>query len=205
VYVSGAARFLKPAVFVICMLPLVWLAYQGVAGGLGANPIEAIVRFLGDWALRFLLIALAVTPARMITGWNSLARYRRMVGLFAFTYALLHLLSYMGLDQAFDFPAIWKDIVKRVYITIGMVAFTILLALAITSTDGMIRRLGGATWRRLHRLVYVAGIAAAAHYILMIKAAYLEAGVYAAVLALLLIFRVGARMKHHRPVHATQN
>ncbi len=183
-------RFAKPAVFVVCLLPLAWLAFRAVSGGLGANPIEAIIRFLGDWALRFLLIALSVTPLRIITRWNAVARFRRMLGLFAFTYALLHVLAYVGLDQLFDFAAIGKDIVKRAYITIGMAALVMLLPLAITSTDAMVRRLGGPAWRRLHRLAYVAGVAAVVHYTLMIKAGYTQPIIYAVILAGLLAIRL---------------
>jgi len=183
-------RWLKPVVFTLCLVPLILLIVRGFTGGLGANPIEFTIRYLGDWALRFLLIALAVTPVRLLTGWNIVARLRRMLGLFAFFYVCLHMLAYIGLDQFFDFAAIWKDIIKRIYITIGMAAFVMLLALAVTSTDGMARRLGGKAWRRLHKLVYPAAVAAVIHYMLMIKAGYLEAAVYAVILALLLAIRL---------------
>jgi sulfoxide reductase heme-binding subunit YedZ len=183
-------RWLKPVVFVLCLVPLIMLIVRGFTGGLGANPIEFTIRYLGDWALRFLLIALAVTPVRLLTGWNIVARLRRMLGLFAFFYVCLHMLAYIGLDQFFDFAAILKDIIKRIYITIGMAAFVMLLALAVTSTDGMARRLGGKAWRRLHKLVYPAAVAAVIHYMLMIKAGYAEAAVYAVILVLLLLIRV---------------
>jgi len=185
----------KPAVFIVCLLPLAWLGYRGLTDGLGANPIEATIRYLGDWALRFVLIALAVTPLRIVTGWNAVTRFRRMLGLFAFTYALLHVLAYAGLDQLFDLAAIWKDILKRVYITIGMAALLMLLPLAITSTDAMVRRLGGRAWRHLHRLAYPAGIAAVIHYALMIKAGYGQAIVYGVILAILLAIRAGASLR----------
>jgi sulfoxide reductase heme-binding subunit YedZ len=136
-------RFLKPAIFLLGLGPLVWLVWQAVYGTLGVNPIETINRFLGDWALRFLLIALAVTPLRKITGWAQIARLRRMLGLFAFFYVCLHLASYLGLDLFFDWQTLWKDVVKRRYITFGMAAFVLLVPLAATSTDAMLRRLGG--------------------------------------------------------------
>ncbi|MBF0129775.1 MAG: sulfoxide reductase heme-binding subunit YedZ [Alphaproteobacteria bacterium] len=157
-------RAAGPAVFVLCLVPLAVLLARGAAGGLGANPIEALTRGLGDWALRLLVLTLALTPVRRLTGWTALARFRRMLGLFAFFYAALHVTSYVALDQFFDWRAIGLDIVKRRYMTVGMVAFALLLPLALTSTGAMIRRLGAARWKRLHRLVYVAGAAAVLHY-----------------------------------------
>ncbi len=176
-------RWLKPVVFVLCLLPVAWLIYRTFTNDLGANPIEAIIRYLGDWALRFLLIALAVTPVRMLTGWLVVARLRRMLGLYAFFYVVMHILSYVVLDHMFDWLTIWKDIVKRYYITVGMAALLTLIPLAITSTDGMIRRLGGRAWQRLHMLVYAAGILGVIHYFLMIKAGYQEPLIYAVILA----------------------
>lgn len=187
-------RWLKPVVFVLCLVPLMWLGGRALSGDLGANPIEAVVRFLGDWALRFILIALAVTPLRQFTGWTRLASLRRMLGLFAFLYVVLHMLSYVGLDRFFDMASLWEEILKRRYITVGMLSFLLLLPLAITSTDAMIRRLGGMRWRRLHRLVYPAAVAAVFHYFMMIKAGFFLAQVHAAVLALLLGARVYSAM-----------
>lgn len=181
---------MKPVVFVLCLGPILWLAYRGIVGQLGVNPIETVVRYLGDWALRFLLIALAVTPVRVLTGFTPVGRLRRMLGLFAFTYVVLHMLAYIGLDRLFDWNELWKDVVKRVYITVGMAAFAMLLPLAITSTDAMVRRMGGRAWRRLHTLAYPAGIAAVIHYALMIKAGFLQPIIYAAILGLLLAARV---------------
>lgn len=180
----------KPTVFVLCALPLGWLIYRTFTGGLGANPIEAIIRYLGDWALRFLLIALAVTPVRIITGWLMVARLRRMLGLYAFFYVAVHIMGYVGLDHFFDWATIWADIVKRTYITVGMAALLMLIPLAATSTDAMIRRLGGAAWRRLHRLAYPAAIAGVIHYFLMIKAGYQEPLLYAVILAALFAVRL---------------
>jgi methionine sulfoxide reductase heme-binding subunit len=189
--ISGLGRrALKPTVFVLCLLPLTWLIAQGLTGGLGANPIEALIRGLGDWALRFLLITLAVTPFRITTGWLRVAQLRRMLGLFTFFYAVLHALSYVGLDHLFNWPVLWEDITKRIYITLGMAALLMLLALAVTSTDNMVRRLGGLNWRRLHRIVYVAAIVAVTHYFLMIKADYTDPIIYASILATLFGIRL---------------
>lgn len=179
-------RWLKPAVFAASCLPLAWLAYAAPAGGLGPNPIEYVIRFCGDWALRFLLIALTVTPARVLTGWSEIGRLRRMLGLFAFFYVCLHILAYVGLDQFFNWPAIWKDIVKRIYITIGMAAFVTLVPLAVTSTSAMVRRVGARRWRRLHRIVYFSAVAGIIHFIMMLKAGYQEPVLYAVILAALL-------------------
>lgn len=184
-------RGLKPAVFVAALLPLAWLVWQALFGTLGVNPIETVNRFLGDWALRFLLIALAVTPLRKLTGWAGLARLRRMLGLFAFFYVCLHLSSYLGLDLFFDWQALGKDIVKRRYITLGMVAFVLLVPLAVTSTNAMIRRLGGRRWRRLHLLVFPIAVLAVIHYWLMVKADVRQPALYAAVLAVLVGYRLG--------------
>ncbi|MBI2241027.1 MAG: sulfoxide reductase heme-binding subunit YedZ [Magnetospirillum gryphiswaldense] len=183
-------RGLKPAVFALSLLPLVWLGWQVAFGSLGVNPVETLNRTLGDWALRFLLLALAVTPVRQWTHWAPLARLRRMMGLFAFFYVCLHLASYVGVDLFFDWAALWKDVVKRTYITLGMGCFLLLLPLALTSTDGMIRRLGGKAWRKLHKLVFPAAILGVAHFWLMVKADIREPVVYALVLAVLLGWRM---------------
>ncbi len=186
-------RWLKPAVFVVCLLPLIWLVVRAITGDLGANPIEAAIRYLGDWALRFLLIALAVTPIRIVTGWNEVGRLRRMLGLFAFAYVSFHISAYVGLDQFFDWLAIGKDIVKRLYITFGMAALLMLIPLAVTSTDKMVKRIGGLRWRRLHKLVYPAAIAAVTHYFFMIKAGFVQPLIYAVILAALFGIRLYKR------------
>ncbi|MCG8508186.1 MAG: protein-methionine-sulfoxide reductase heme-binding subunit MsrQ [Rhodospirillales bacterium] len=188
-------RVVKPAVFVLCLVPLFAWVWLGLTGGLGANPIEATNRYCGEWGLRFLILGLAVTPLREITGWSVIGRFRRMIGLFAFFYVTLHLLSYVCLDQFFDMRAIWADIVKRTYITVGMAAFLLLLPLAITSTKAMVKRLGGKRWQRLHRLVYVAGILGVLHFFMMIKAGYREPMIYAVILGLLLAWRIYAYLK----------
>ncbi|MBL8644010.1 MAG: sulfoxide reductase heme-binding subunit YedZ [Rhodospirillaceae bacterium] len=179
-------RALKPVVFVLACGPAAWLVYGAFTNAIGPNPIEYIIRYCGDWALRFLLIALAVTPLRLITGWQAVGRVRRMLGLFAFFYVCLHILAYVGLDQFFNWPAIWADIVKRVYITVGMAAFLTLVPLAATSTNGMVKRLGARRWRRLHRFVYAAAVAGIIHFLMMLKTGYVEPAIYGAILAVLL-------------------
>ena len=183
-------RIAKPFVFAVCLAPLAWLVWRAATGGLGANPIEASNRFLGDWALRFLMITLAITPARVVFGAPPLIRFRRMLGLFAFAYVCLHLTSYVVLDQFFNWGEIWKDIVKRNFITVGMTGFVLLIPLAATSTNAMVRRLGGRRWRNLHRLVYVVAVAAVVHFYMMVKADVREPLVYAAIVAVLLGFRI---------------
>lgn len=182
---------LKPLVFVLCLLPLAYIVAAVLTDNATANPVEYAIRSLGDWAFRFLLIALAITPVRKFTGWQRLATLRRMLGLFAFTYVTLHLVCFWGADLLFSPAALWKEVVKRPYITFGMIAFVILIPLAVTSTDGMVRRLGGARWRALHKGVYAAGILAALHFYYMkaSKSDVSEPLIYAAILAVLLGYR----------------
>jgi sulfoxide reductase heme-binding subunit YedZ len=181
---------IKPAVFVSALLPLGLLAHGAVTGGLGANPIEAITHGTGDWTLRFLLLTLALTPLRVLTGWNALTRFRRMLGLFAFFYGSLHLLTYLWLDKFFSWADIVRDIPRRPFITAGFLAFVVLVPLAATSTAGMIRRLGGRNWQRLHRLVYLSAVAAVLHYWWLVKADISRPRRYAIVLAVLLAARL---------------
>lgn len=176
-------------VHLMCALPLVWLGSQAAFDHLGANPVEAAIRFSGDWALRILLLSLAVTPLRQFAKLSVLASYRRMLGLWGFAYAVLHLLGYVVLDQFFDWANIGHEILKHKFITAGMAAFFLLAPLAATSTQGMIRRLGGAAWRKLHRLVYLAVPLAALHYIWMVKAGWKQPAVYMAIALLLLLSR----------------
>ncbi len=186
--------WLKPLAFILCSVPLGQLAYNAYVGDLGVNPIETLTRFTGSWALIFLLTSLAVTPLRRLTGWNDLVKLRRMLGLFAFCYAALHFSIYIGLDHFFDFAAIGKDIVKRPYVTAGFTAFMIMLPLALTSSAAMIRRLGK-RWQQLHRLVYVAAIAAVIHFYWLVKADIRRPAQYGAVLALLLGYRLFVKMR----------
>ena len=192
---KGAVRILKIPVFLLCLLPAVKLALEafGVAGlSLGANPVEALIHGLGIWGLNFLLMTLAITPLRRLTGQAWLLRFRRMLGLFAFFYILMHFLAYAGIDQRFDLDTIFEDIVERPYITVGFTALTLLLPLALTSTKGMMRRLGR-NWKKLHRLVYVAAILGVWHFYWQVKLDTLEPVIYAAILAGLLALRIRRR------------
>jgi len=182
-------RALKPVTFIACLIPLGQLLYNAWTDNLSANPIEFITHFTGDWTLIFLLASLSVTPLRKISGWNELIKYRRMLGLFAFFYAVLHFATYMVLDHFFDFPAIVKDVMKRPYVTAGFTGFVLMIPLAITSTAGMIRRLGK-RWQQLHRFVYVVGIAGVIHFYWLVKADIRRPVQYGAVLALLLGYRL---------------
>jgi methionine sulfoxide reductase heme-binding subunit len=189
----------KLAVFLACLFPLGQLLYYGFTDDLTANPIEYITRFTGSWALILLLGSLSITPLRKITGWNDLIKLRRMLGLFAFSYALVHFATYMVLDLFFDFAAIAKDIFKRPYITVGFTAFALLIPLAVTSTSGMIRRLGK-RWQQLHRLVYVVAIAAVIHFYWLVKADIRRPVMYGSVLALLLGYRLLSKWGSGVPV-----
>jgi sulfoxide reductase heme-binding subunit YedZ len=191
-------RLLKPLVAAAALAPVVWLALGAWRGWLGANPIEAITRSTGVWTLRFMVVTLAVTPLRWATGWNDLVRFRRMLGLFAFFYATLHLLTYLWLDQFFDWGSIAKDVVKRPFITAGFSAFVLLVPLAITSTAGMIRRLGGRAWRRLHRLAYVAAALGVVHYWWLVKLDTRPPRNYGIILAVLLAMRVWASLRRRQ-------
>ena len=191
-------RVIKPLVFAAGLGPAAWCVWLATSGGLGANPIEAAIRLFGDWGLRFLLIALAITPLREITGISALARLRRMMGLFAFFYVAVHLLAYVGLDLFFDFAALWADVLKRTYITVGMAAFVLLVPLAVTSTKGWTRRLGGKRWQALHKAVYAIGILGVFHYYMMVKADHRQPLIYAGILALLLTWRLFSRWRKRR-------
>ena len=190
-------RWAKPLVFALCLLPLSWLLYRVVQDQLGANPQEALIRATGDWALRFLVIVLAVTPLRELSGLSALARYRRMLGVFMYFYALLHFLSYSGFDMGFDVADIFNDIVKRPFILVGSLALLLLTPLAATSFNAAIRAVGAQRWQRLHRLVYAVAGLAILHFFWMRagKNDFAEVAVYAGILALLL----GWRLRKLRP------
>ena len=185
-------RWAKPLVFALCLLPLSWLLSRVAQDQLGANPQEALIRATGDWALRFLVIVLAVTTLRELSGLSALARYRRMLGLFMYFYALLHFLSYSGFDMGFDVADIVVDIAKRPFILVGSLALLLLTPLAATSFNAAIRALGVKRWQRLHRLVYVVAGLAILHFFWMRagKNDFAEVAVYAALLALLLGWRL---------------
>ena len=163
-------RLIKPVVFVACLIPVVWLIYGAFTHALGANPIETITNETGVWTLRLVAVTLAITPLRKLTRWNALIRYRRMLGLFAFFYGCLHFLTYVWLDQFFAIEDIVADVVKRPFITVGFTAFVLMIPLAVTSTAGWIRRLGGRRWNLLHRLIYLTAIFGVIHYLWLVKA-----------------------------------
>ncbi|WP_428002445.1 sulfite oxidase heme-binding subunit YedZ [Acidovorax sp.] len=182
----------KPVVFVLCLLPLAWLVYAAVANQLGANPAEALIRATGDWTLRALCLVLAVTPVRVMTSTPQLARFRRMLGVFVFFYALLHLLSYSWFDMGFEVNDIAVDIAKRPFILVGFLAFVLLSLMAGTSFNRAIRALGAKRWQVLHRTVYAVAGLAILHFFWMRagKNNFGEVAVYAAILAVLLGWRV---------------
>jgi sulfoxide reductase heme-binding subunit YedZ len=179
-------------VFLACLVPLGFLLWKGLNQDLGANPIEVITHSTGRWTLRLLLITLSITPLRRLTGQPGLIRFRRMIGLFAFFYVCLHFVTYIWLDKFFDWHEMLKDIGKRPFITVGFTAFMLLIPLAVTSTRGMIRRLGGRRWAMLHRLIYICAIAGIVHFWWAVKKDIREPMQYAAVLTLLLGYRLVA-------------
>jgi sulfoxide reductase heme-binding subunit YedZ len=187
------SRWSKPLLFLLCLAPLAVLLWRGYRQDLGANPLEFITHSTGDWTLRFLLVSLAVTPLRRLARIPELIRFRRMLGLFAFFYGSLHLLTYLWFDQFFDFAGILKDVAKRPFITAGMAAFLAMAPLAATSTAGWIRRLGGRNWQRLHRLAYLAALAGVTHYYWLVKSDVRRPLMYAAIAAALLLARLPVR------------
>ena len=197
----------KIGVFAAALVPLATLVFAGLTGGLGANPVEYVTHATGEWTLRLLLATLAITPLRRLTGWTWLARLRRMVGLFAFFYLALHFSTYVVLDASLDLAYIAADVADRLYITAGLAALVMLVPLAATSTNAMVRRLGPMRWRRLHRLVYAAGVCGVLHYLWLVKADLRGPLVYAGILAALLAMRLPVVMKRlpaRRPKPARQ-
>lgn len=182
----------KPLIFLLGLLPVCWLFWAAATDQLGANPAEALIRSLGNWALRALVLALLITPLRVTAGWPLLARYRRMVGLFVFFYASLHWLAYAWLDMGFIWPDILSDVPQRPFILVGTLAWLLLLALALTSFQRAVRVMGGARWQALHRSVYAVAALAILHFYWMRagKNDFVEVAVYAALLASLLLWRV---------------
>lgn len=188
VVVTGADP-IRRAIYIVGAVPGAWAFYRGLTDQLGADPVASLEHLLGLWALRFLLLGLAITPLRRLGG-PSLIRYRRAVGLLAFYYAVAHLAVYLAFDRQLDFASIWGDIVKRPYITVGMLSLAVLVPLAVTSNAASIRKLGAAAWQRLHRWVYLAAILAVVHFLLLVKTWAGEPMLYAGILVLLLGFRV---------------
>jgi methionine sulfoxide reductase heme-binding subunit len=194
-------RLLKTLVVTAALVPAAWLVYGLFYGDLGPNPAETLQLETGIWALRFLLVSLAITPIRRLTKWNRIISYRKVFGLLAFVYATLHLSTYVVLDRYFDWAGVVEDVAKRPFITAGMVSFTLLVPLALTSTKGSIRRLGK-RWTQLHRLVYIAAIAASVHYLWKVKVIIGSPVYYAVVLGVLLAFRVVWSVRTARPMPA---
>jgi sulfoxide reductase heme-binding subunit YedZ len=202
--VRGPLPWLKPAVFVGALMPLVALLIRGLQGRLTADPIAYVMNQLGLLTLIFLIGALTLTPLRVLTGWPWPIRIRRTVGLFAFFYATLHFTTYLAVDQGFSWKAIVADLLKRKFIYVGFTAFVLLIPLAVTSTNGMVRRLGAVRWQRLHRLAYVASTLGVIHFIWRVKRDVTEPLIYGAVLAALLLFRVfhAYRERHRKRARA---
>ena len=188
-------RWVKPPFFLLCLAPLGWLLFRADRHGLGPNPLEFITHATGDWTIRFLVATLAVTPLRRLLGLPQLVRFRRMLGLFAFFYGCLHLLTYVWFDKFFDVHEMAKDVAKRPFITAGFTALMLMVPLAVTSTTGWIRRLGGRRWQALHRLVYASAVAGVVHYAWLVKSDVRLPLFYGTLVALLLGFRVAMAMK----------
>jgi sulfoxide reductase heme-binding subunit YedZ len=205
---------LKLLVFAAALIPFAHLVWRGFNGDLTADPLVEVTNETGIWTLRFVVITLAITPIRRFTGWNTVIRLRRMLGLFAFFYAMLHFMTYLigdrlaSLDFTVGFVAwstlvnlmasIWEDVAKRPYITVGFIAFVSMIPLALTSTAGWIRRLGGRNWQRLHRLIYLTGIAGVIHYLWRVKADTLHPLIYAGIVTILLGYRLVLSFKRSR-------
>src|SRR5262245_15402705 len=202
-------RRIKPLLFLLCLVPLfslAWRGYQAAWGGdpyaLGANPIEFITHATGDWTLRFLIITLAVTPSRRLFRSPDLIKFRRMLGLFAFFYGMLHFSIWFVLDKYFDLNEMIADVIKRRYITAGMLGLLLMIPLAITSTTGWIRRLGGKRWQTLHRMIYVSAIAGVVHYWWLVKSDIRLPAMYGAMVAVLLGWRIVVQLRKRRPSRA---
>jgi methionine sulfoxide reductase heme-binding subunit len=215
-------RVLKPLVFAAGLVPAAYIVWAGLNGQLTADPLKEITHETGDWTLRFVVITLAITPVRRVLGWNRLIKFRRMLGLYAFFYGTLHFSIYVIADRfaGLDFPdgivalstgralaaSIWDDIAKRPYITVGFLGWSAMIPLAVTSTTGWIRRMGGRNWQRLHRLIYLTAVAGVVHYWWLVKADVRHPAVYAALVTLLLGFRMVAALQKsrvpRRPVEA---
>jgi len=192
-------RAWKPVIFAACCVPAAILVWQGFHNSLGPNPVETITHGTGDWTIRFLLLTLAITPARKLLGWPVLIKFRRMLGLFAFFYATLHFLTWSFLDKMFDPREMLADVFKRPFITSGALAFACLIPLAITSTSGWIRRLGGKRWQALHRLIYLSALAGVVHYYWLVKSDVRLPLMYGAILLALMLARLVLRLQKKAP------
>src|ERR1700691_4614552 len=187
-------KWTKVLVFLICLVPLGVLVWEAFTGGLGSNPTQFLEHATGDWTLRFVAITLAVTPLRTVLRQPQLIRFRRMLGLFAFFYGCCHLSVYLTFDQVFDLHGIWADVLKRRYITVGFTGFVLMIPLALTSTAGWIRRLGGKRWAMLHRLIYVTAIAGVIHYYWLVKSDVRKPVFYGTLVGVVLLYRIVVKM-----------
>jgi sulfoxide reductase heme-binding subunit YedZ len=201
-------RWTKSFVFVLCLVPVLLLLKDWRYDALGPNPVEKITHKTGDWTIYLLLITLCVTPLRRLLNLPSLIRFRRMLGLFAFFYGCLHLMTYVWLDQSFDWPALWKDVYKRPFITAGFTGWLLMVPLALTSTAWSIRKLGGKRWQLLHRLIYLSAFAGVIHYYWLVKSDIRLPLLYGAILAVLMLYRAviwlrpAARSRPRKKPHA---
>src|ERR1700682_6193834 len=192
------SRWAKVAIFVLCLGPAARLVWRALHAGLGANPIEFITHETGDWILIFLVLTLAITPLRRVLQVPELIRFRRMLGLFAFFYACLHFSTWIGLDKFFDFREMLNDVAKRRFITVGFIGFALMIPLALTSTAGAIRRLGGKRWRMLHRLIYASAVAGVVHYYWLVKSDVRKPVRYGIIVAMLLGYRLAVWLAQKR-------
>lgn len=197
-------KWAKIPVWILSLVPLCYLAWRAWNDDLTANPIEYITHFTGDWTLRFLVITLAISPLRKLLKMPDLIKFRRLIGLFAFFYGCLHFSTYLGVDKFFDFKEIWADVAKRPYITMGFTAFVCMIPLAITSTTGWIRRMGGKRWQLLHRLVYASAIAGVIHYYWLVKSDIRQPRLYAILVGVLLAFRLVVWILNRKPAPAVR-
>jgi sulfoxide reductase heme-binding subunit YedZ len=197
-------KWAKIPVWILSLVPLGYLAWRAWNDDLTANPIEYITHFTGDWTLRFLVITLAISPLRKLLKMPDLIKFRRLIGLFAFFYGCLHFSTYLGVDKFFDFKEIWADVAKRPYITMGFTAFVCMIPLAITSTTGWIRRMGGKRWQLLHRLVYASAIAGVIHYYWLVKSDIRQPRLYAILVGVLLAFRLVVWILNRKPAPAVR-
>ena len=192
-------RWTKVLVFVASLVPIFWLLWRAWNQNLTANPIEFITRYTGDWTIRFIVFTLAVTPLRKVLGLPDLIRFRRMIGLYAFFYGTLHFVTFIWLDKFFDLPDMLRDVAKRPFITAGFTAFLLMVPLALTSTTGWIRRMGGKRWQLLHRLVYFSGIAGVVHYYWLVKSDIRLPAMYGALVGILLVYRAVVWARKRKP------
>jgi sulfoxide reductase heme-binding subunit YedZ len=184
------SKWTKVAVFLLCLIPFADLLWRFITGNLGINPVETLQHGTGDWTIRFIVFTLCITPFRRLFNLPDLIRFRRMLGLFAFFYVCMHFLTYLGPDQSFDLSGMWKDVAKRPFISVGFAGFVSLIPLAVTSTAGWIRRIGGKRWQMLHRLIYFAAVCGVVHYYWLVKSDVRKPVFYGALVAILLLWRL---------------